>query len=110
MAYIVYIKKTTHFLRDIKENIEIEAEAKANNIYIFKNVHSGFDQYWTCEQTSKVTRYIKKTDVSVHLMSLKALLEFSVGIDPTIQDVEDKLVHDLSCLIKMFHNKRDDTD
>lgn len=110
MAYIIYIRNTTHFLRDIKENIEIGAEAKANNIYIFKNVHSGYDQYWTCEQANRVPRYIKKEDVNVHHISLKALLDMFVGVDPSIQDVEDKIVHDLSCLLKIFHNKRDDTD
>lgn len=110
MAYIIKIKNTTHFLRDIRENIEIGAEAKAGNIYIFKSVHSGFELYWTCEQTTKVTRYISKADVFVHKVSLIGILEAFVGIDPTIQDIEDKLTHDLSCLIKMFHNKRDNTD
>jgi hypothetical protein len=110
MAYIVYIRRTTHFLRNIKENIEIGAEAKANNVYIFKNVKSTFENYWTCEQAHKVPRYIKKEDVNIHRISLIGILEAFVGIDPTIEDIEDKISHDLSCLIKIFHNKRDDTD
>jgi hypothetical protein len=110
MAYIVHIKNTTHFLRNIKDNIELGAEAKANNVYIFKKVSSKYPEYWTCEQANKVPRYIKKEDVSVRSVSLKALLELVVGIEPTIENIEDKLSNDLSCLLKIFHNKRDDTD
>jgi hypothetical protein len=110
VAYLIYIKNTTYFLRDIKDSIEVGAEAKANNVYVFKNVRDTFDKYWTCEQANKAPRYIKKEDVNVYVISLKALLQFFVGIDPSIEDVEDKLAHDLSCLLKIFHNKRDDTD
>jgi hypothetical protein len=45
MVYIVYIKNTTHFLRNIKDGSELGAEAKAGNIYVFKKVNSGYDKY-----------------------------------------------------------------
>lgn len=110
MIYIVEILNTTHFLRDIRENIEIGAEAKKGNIYIFSEITEVFEGYWTCVQVPKVNRYIAKKDTRVRVFSLENLLQFTVGLNPTFEDVEKQMAAVLTFFLRVFHNKREDTD
>jgi hypothetical protein len=112
MIYIAKIKRNTHFYKLVDKEMDIAAQARKGNVYIFKNVKNTYAGYWTCEKDdyAHIPQYIKKEDVIVRSVSLQSILELFVGINPTIEDIEKKLSSDLSCLLRIFQNRRDDTD
>ena len=108
--YILEILSTTVFLRDIRENVALGVEARKGNIYIFFEVSSCFEGYWTCKEPPKLDKYVAKKYTRVRLFSLRHLLEFTVGIEPTVEDIEKQIATRLMFLLKSFHNKREDLD